>query len=118
MKTFLCWGISKLEGLAALLVCFTMGILAANETRILHEEQLNVNGWILLITALAGAAIPAIITAIYAIKNFDEVTSYSMLFHFSRSTMLDSKIKYFFRTMFMAGFCWTMIIFSIGIFFT
>lgn len=49
MKTFLCWGISKLEGLAALLVCFTMGILAANETRILHEEQLNVNGWILLI---------------------------------------------------------------------
>ncbi|MDM8146891.1 hypothetical protein QUW02_13360 [Bacteroides eggerthii] len=87
MKTFLCWGISKLEGLAALLVCFTMGILAANETRILHEEQLNVNGWILLITALAGAAIPAIITAIYAVKNFDEVTSYCK----KRSRLLQQK---------------------------
>ena len=118
MKTFLCWGISKLEGLAALLACLTMAVLAANETRILHEEQLNANGWILLLAALAGAAIPAIITAIYAIRNFDEVTSYSMLFHFSRSTMLDSKIRYFFRTMFMAGFCWAMVIFSIGIFFT
>ena len=32
MKTFLCWGISKLEGLAALLVCFTMGILAVLKT--------------------------------------------------------------------------------------
>lgn len=118
MKTFLCWGISKLEGLVALLACITLVILAANEARILHEDQLNVSGWILLLSALVGAAIPAIITAIYAVRNFDEVTSYSMLFHFSRSTMLDSKIKYFFRTMFTAGFCWAMIIFSIGIFFT
>lgn len=117
MKTFLCWGISKLEGLAALLVCLTMFVLAANETRIMHVDQLNAPGWILLLTAILGATIPALITAIYAVRNFDEVTSYSMLFHFSRSTMLDSKVKYFFRTMFMAGFCWAMIIFSIGIFF-
>lgn len=118
MKTFLCWGISKLEGLAALLACITLVILAANETRILHENQLNVAGWILTLVSMVGAAIPAIFTAVYAVKNFDEVTSYSMLFYFSRSTMLDSKIRYFFRTMFTAGFCWAMIIFSIGIFFT
>lgn len=117
MKTFLCWGISKLEGLAALLVWPTLFIVGAHEKRIMHVDQLNADGWILLLTAVVGAAIPAIITAIYAVRNFDEVTSYSMIFHFSRSTMLDSKIKYFFRTMFTAGFCWAMIIFSIGIFF-
>lgn len=117
MKTFLCWGISKLEGLAALLVWPAMFIVGNYETKIFHEEQLNADGWILLLCALLGAAIPAILTAIYAVRNFDEVTSYSMLFHFSRSTMLDSKIKYFFRTMFMAGFCWAIVIFTIGIFF-
>lgn len=117
MKTFLCWGISKLEGLAALLVWPAMFIVGENETKIFHEGQLNADGWILLLSALLGAAIPAIFTAIYAVKNFDEVTSYSMLFHWSRSTMLNSKIKYFFRTMFMAGFCWAMVIFTIGIFF-
>lgn len=117
MKTFLCWGISKLEGLAALLVWPAMMLLGANEAKIFHEDQLNASGWILTLVSMVGAAIPAIFTAIYAVKNFDEVTSYSMLFYFSRSTMLDSKIKYFFRTMFTVGFCWAMIIFSIGIFF-
>lgn len=44
MKTFLCWGISKLEGLAALLVWPAMMLLGANEAKIFHEDQLNASG--------------------------------------------------------------------------
>lgn len=112
MKTFLCWGISKLEGLAGLLVWVVMFTLMAKGEKI--TQQLAV---LPLIIAVLGAAIPAVFTAIYAVKNFDEVTSYSMLFNLSKSSMLDSKISYFFRTMFVAGFCWAMLIFSIGLFF-
>lgn len=114
MKTFLCWGISKLEGLAGLLIWVVFITLAVK------GEKMDVTpnpAVIPLIIAVLGATIPAIFTAIYAVKNFDEVTSYSMLFHLSNSSMLDSKISYFFRTMFMAGFCWAMVIFSIGLFF-
>lgn len=97
MKTFLCWGISKLEGLFGLLIWPAMFIIGDKEQLIFNQQgQLNADGWILFLTAIIGAAIPAIFTAIYAIKHFDEVTSYSMLFHLSRSSMLDSKIKYFF----------------------
>lgn len=112
MKTFLCWGISKLEGLAGLLVWVVMFTLMAKGEKITQQQAV-----LPLIIAVLGAAIPAVFTAIYAVKNFDEVTSYSMLFHLSKSSMLDSKISYFFRTMFMAGFCWAMLIFSIGLFF-
>lgn len=114
MKTFLCWGISKLEGLASLLVWVVMFTLMAKGEKIGANQQLAV---LPLMIAVLGAAIPAVFTAIYAVKNFDEVTSYSMLFNLSKSSMLDSKISYFFRTMFMAGFCWAMLIFSIGLFF-
>lgn len=114
MKTFLCWGISKLEGLAGLLVWVVMFTLMAKGEKIGATQQLAV---LPLIIAVLGATIPAVFTAIYAVKNFDEVTSYSMLFNLSKSSMLDSKISYFFRTMFMAGFCWAMLIFSIGLFF-
>lgn len=114
MKTFLCWGISKLEGLASLLIWVVLFTFMAKGERIDADPQLAV---LPLTIAVLGAAIPAIFTAIYAVKNFDEVTSYSMLFHLSRSSMLDSKIGYFFRTMFTAGFCWAMVIFSIGLFF-
>lgn len=114
MKTFLCWGISKLEGLAGLLVWVVMFTLMAKGEKIGANQQLAV---LPLMIAVLGATIPAVFTAIYAVKNFDEVTSYSMLFNLSKSSMLDSKISYFFRTMFMAGFCWAMLIFSIGLFF-
>ena len=114
MKTFLCWGISKLEGLASLLIWVVLFTLMAKGEKIDSTPQLAI---LPLIIAVVGAVIPAIFTAIYAVKNFDEVTSYSMLFHLSRSSMLDSKIGYFFRTMFTAGFCWAMVIFSIGLFF-
>lgn len=114
MKTFLCWGISKLEGLASLLVWVVMFTLMAKGEKIGANQQLAV---LPLMIAVLGATIPAVFTAIYAVKNFDEVTSYSMLFNLSKSSMLDSKISYFFRTMFMAGFCWAMLIFSIGLFF-
>ncbi|MEJ8768793.1 hypothetical protein [Prevotella sp. HCN-7019] len=114
MKTFLCWGISKLEGLASLLVWVVMFTLMAKGEKIGANQQLAV---LPLMIAVLGATIPAVFTAIYAVKNFDEVTSYSMLFYLSKSSMLDSKISYFFRTMFMAGFCWAMLIFSIGLFF-
>ena len=114
MKTFLCWGISKLEGLARLVIWVVLFTFMAKGERIDADPQLAV---LPLTIAVLGAAIPAIFTAIYAVKNFDEVTSYSMLFHLSRSSMLDSKIGYFFRTMFTAGFCWAMVIFSIGLFF-
>lgn len=112
MKTFLCWGISKLEGLASLLVWVVMFTLMAKGEKITQQQAV-----LPLMIAVLGATIPAVFTAIYAVKNFDEVTSYSMLFHLSKSSMLDSKISYFFRTMFMAGFCWAMLIFSIGLFF-
>ena len=111
MKTFLCWGISKLEGL------FGLFIIGDKEQLIFNQQgQLNADGWILFLTAIIGAAIPAIFTAIYAIKHFDEVTSYSMLFHLSRSSMLDSKIKYFFRTLFVAGLNWALVVFIVGLF--
>lgn len=114
MKTFLCWGISKLEGLAGLLIWGMFFVLMAKGDKIDPDPRIAI---LPLIIALAGASVPAIITAIYAVRNFDEVTSYSMMFHLSRSSMLDSKIGYFFRTMFMAGLCWAMIIFSVGLLF-
>lgn len=118
MKTFLCWGISKLEGLFALLVWPAMFIIGDKEQLVFNQQgNLNADGWILFLTAIIGAAIPAIFTAIYAVKNFDEVTSHSMLFRLSRTGMLDSKIKYFFRTMFIAGLNWAMVIFTVGLFF-
>lgn len=111
MKTFLCWGISKLEALPALLIWPIMVVLS------LKDQELTESGTELVIFAMFSAAIPAILTAIYAVKNFEEVTSYSLLFYSSNTDLLDSKIRYFFRTMFAAGLCWAMVIFMCGTFF-
>ena len=75
MKTFLCWGISKLEGLFGLLIWPAMFIIGDKEQLIFNQQgQLNADGWILFLTAIIGAAIPAIFTAIYAIKHFEQVS--------------------------------------------
>lgn len=118
MKTILCWGISKLEGLFSLLVWPAIFIVGEREHLLVNQQgRINDEGGILILIAIIGAAIPAIFTAVYAIKNFDEVTSYSMMFHLSKSDMIDSKVKYFIRTLFMAGLNWALVIFTVGILF-
>ena len=48
MKTFLCWGISKLEGLFGLLIWPAMFIIGDKEQLIFNQQgQLNADGWIL-----------------------------------------------------------------------
>ncbi len=107
MRTFLCWTLSKMEGI--ILICFCILIFALENLQG-SASELPKAGEIVLWKAAFAAIIPAIASGGFAWMNFDQIVSYHMLFWSSNTDVFDAKLKLFFRIMFQTGFCWFAVI--------
>lgn len=111
MKTFICWCISKIGGLwpAAIIISFP-ALEFICKSRGFSEA--DVGGFLVLsyFCAILPSIVLAIITAIYAVKNFEEICSMGLFMWMSNTGLLDSKIKYFFSVLFQSLALFTCIV--------
>ena len=78
MRTFLCWTLSKMEGI--ILICFCILIFALENLQG-SASELPKAGEIVLWKAAFAAIIPAIASGGFAWMNFDQIVSYHAATH-------------------------------------
>lgn len=102
MKTFICWFVSKVcNPLLLLLAGFFIffGHYAA-------IAKLSM-GW--MIFAIIANIILAFITAVYLVKNYEEFCSMGYFAWSSRTSHLDNKIHFFFKSLFQTFILWSWV---------
>lgn len=109
MKTFNCWLISCLEVLITILLLVIWAIqYGFSVYSDLPEKQMR---YLVTLSCLI-AAIPAIATAIYTYKNYDEVISAGVARWTSSTKLLEGQMKYSLNRMFVSGAFWALFLFA------
>lgn len=108
MKTINCWLISCIEGPLMVLLFVLMGV-GERYTIYFHTHEKQANA--LVVLSCLVAAIPAIATAIYTFKNYDEVISAGLARWTSKTKLFEGRLKYSLERMGVSGAFWAVFLF-------
>ena len=111
MKVFICWLISLADILGVWSAVYMLIALGTRSTANLGEYAAYIpNNPHYAIAGCIAAIIPAIITAIFGIKNYDLTMSRGIIRWTSPLNFFKSSVAYFFKTLFLTGAVWAALI--------
>ena len=108
MKVFICWLISILTDWVGMTVIALL-LFAPNVVVLLKD--LHTNGYYAIGFSAIVAIVPAFVTAIYAAINYEIILSWGVIRWMSPLNILTGRMSHFFKTLFMSGAAWAIIIF-------
>lgn len=111
MKIFLCWLINVCDWVGELSIAYMLVAIvphqATNSTFL--NQLIPTDSHFALFGAML-AIIPAIITAVYATKNYDLVLSWAVIRWMSPLNIVSNQFYYFFKTLILMGAAWAALL--------